>query len=110
MSGEFRVSMLRSTGASLFSREGPLKRISAWKKDGGLPEEMPADQCIFINYHKMKSRRLWRSRAIRAAAGPHDFKYDSFSDDDASQVTLGSPDPMDEDYSHVHEVWLFSVG
>lgn len=78
-SGEFRVSLSRGSNASVFSRAGPLDRLTKWNKSGELDEE--CDQCIFLNYYKMKNRKWRRPAVMRAAAGPHQLPHDSDDSD-----------------------------
>ena len=97
-SGEFRVSMSRGVDASVFSRTGPLDRASMWEKDprSALLESYDSDQCIFLNYYKMKSRAWWRSTVMRAAAGDHVFPYDGNGDGTSGADLCGCSDEHDE--------------
>ena len=90
-SGEFRVSLSHSTAPTVFAREGPLDRLLDSKEDSEALEMY--DQCIFLNYYKMKSRRPWRRGGVmRAAAGPHSLSSDSGDDDDVAGATMPSSD------------------
>ncbi|PIL35386.1 hypothetical protein GSI_02112 [Ganoderma sinense ZZ0214-1] len=101
-SGEFRVSMSRGVDASVFSRTGPLDRASMWEKDtrSAPQEQYDSDQCIFLNYYKMKSRAWWRSTVLRAAAGDHVLPHDD-DEDGPSGVSLC---PCSDEYGMRDEV------
>lgn len=74
------------------------------------------DQCVFIRYISVRSRRLWVPKIIKAAAGPHDLNtggrdgegsplqamYDSGSGSDISSCS--SNDDGDNDMSSVTSV------
>ena len=80
--------------ASVASRIGPSDRV---KSDYSAVEDAVGssefDQCIFLNYYKMKSRRPWRRGGVmRAAAGPHSLSSDSGDDDDVAGATMPSSD------------------
>lgn len=84
-SGGFQVKMERAVNASVSSRTGPLERASVWKDDSAIPEIF--DQCIFLNYYKMKTRRWRAPKVIRAAAGsPHLPEY---PDDESEGAAFG---------------------
>ena len=91
-SGEFRVAMSRCTAASVFSRWGPPERLSQELQDSpqgtaSAPEaQLPRDQCIFLNYYKMKRRRILGPSVLRAAAGPWKFDFDRERDDDCMSI------------------------
>ncbi|KAI0635543.1 hypothetical protein C8Q77DRAFT_1039062, partial [Trametes polyzona] len=79
-SGSFSASMCKCEQPTVFHRWGPLCRLPrgngpksaghAAERDEHL-DERKSDQCIFLNFFKMK-QRLFRSRVVmRAAAGPH---------------------------------------
>ncbi|KAI0738511.1 hypothetical protein C8Q80DRAFT_1205847 [Daedaleopsis nitida] len=108
VSGEFRVSMSKGVNPSVFSRVGPMYRTSAPRPSApvflshldrssaedvthGLNQE-PRDQCIFLNYYKMRSRMFRRPAIMRAAAGPHGLPRDDGGDHGGrpSSATLGS--------------------
>ncbi|RDX44532.1 hypothetical protein OH76DRAFT_1486975 [Lentinus brumalis] len=93
VAGEFRVSLSRSADASVFSRIGPSHRVKKEKDTDNLgAEAAPADQCIFLNYHKAKQRRRWRPpKVMMAAAGPHN--PGSGSDDNDSFASMVSTCP-----------------
>ena len=86
--------MSRAGGASVFSRTGPLDRASMWEKDSDRSVEV-YDQCIFLNYYKMKSRPLWRSTVMRAASGDHELPYDG---DEDGPPEAGMSSSMEEEY------------
>lgn len=79
--GDFRVSVSRGL-AAVESRNGPLDRVATW--NDGSDQKYKYDQCIFLNYYKMKKRRdiLGRPRIIKAAAGPRRLPDDDDDDDD----------------------------
>ena len=104
-SGDFRVSMSRAGGASVFSRTGPLDRASMWEKDSDRSVEV-YDQCIFLNYYKMKSRPLWRSTVMRAASGDHEFPY---HDDDDGPPEAGMSSSAEEEYGIDDEIEQVSL-
>lgn len=104
VSGEFNVSMSRCSDASVFSRCGPRDLVSTWNDD--TPMRIPKyQQCIFVNYYKMKSRR-WplRPAVIQAAAGPHELPDDGDDDDSASTDSWGAIVYADDEYEGLHEV------
>lgn len=84
ISGEFSVSMLRCTDASVFARTGPYERVVDWTEDAGSSIDLQYDQSIFLNFYKMKSRRWWRSTVLRGAAGPHQLPDLTEDDEDPS--------------------------
>ncbi|EMD31369.1 hypothetical protein CERSUDRAFT_119761 [Gelatoporia subvermispora B] len=51
--------------------------------------EPKADQCVFLQYCKLK-RRLWRARVIKAAAEPKTFSDSQGGDEPDSRVLAGS--------------------
>lgn len=61
-SGQFHVSMVDATDAMVFARMGPANAAQVGS--------LPANQCVFIHYYRMK-RRLLLQRVMQAAAGPH---------------------------------------
>lgn len=69
-----------------------------WEKDprSALLESYDSDQCIFLNYYKMKSRAWWRSTVMRAAAGDHIFPYDGNGDGTSEADLCGCSDEHDE--------------
>ncbi|RDX48651.1 hypothetical protein OH76DRAFT_1352076 [Lentinus brumalis] len=75
--GELRVSMSEATNSSVFARAGPASTPGAGS------EELPANQCIFVNYFRVK-KRAWRSVIMKAAAGAHQLDYPP--DDDPSPL------------------------
>ncbi|TFK81792.1 hypothetical protein K466DRAFT_604210 [Polyporus arcularius HHB13444] len=93
ISGELRVSTSQCVDAAVSSRIGPANRIAESNASGTDPDKY--DQCIFLNYHKAKRRKLWRPRAMRAAAGPHDLPSND-SDNDSSASSLVSSLASDE--------------
>ncbi len=101
ISGELRVSTSQCVDAAVSSRigpanriaESPANRIAESNASGTDPDKY--DQCIFLNYHKAKRRKLWRPRAMRAAAGPHDLPSND-SDNDSSASSLVSSLASDE--------------
>ena len=81
--GEFRVSISQGVHASVSSRVGPHDRVSTWK-DGD--QNFKYDQCIFLNYFKMKRRGMLRRLGVmRAADGPHTLP--DIDDDEGSSYT-----------------------
>ncbi|KAI0718550.1 hypothetical protein C8T65DRAFT_79939 [Cerioporus squamosus] len=98
VSGDFRVSLSRSADASVFSRIGPSHRAQREKPrtETVVPQSGtaadPADQCIFINYHKAKQRKRWRPpKVMKAAAGPHEPGPGSDDDDSSASLVPASP-------------------
>ena len=86
-SGEFRVSISRDVHGSVASRVGPPGRVSTWKDDN---QAFKYDQCIFLNYFKMKRRGILRRPGVmRAAAGPHTLPDQD--DDDGPPDISSSP-------------------
>lgn len=75
--GAFSVELSKCELPVTFHRWGPRGRAAAEHEPDPLAAapntsvEDAFDQCIFLNYFKMKSR--FRRRIIRAAAGPHDL-------------------------------------
>ena len=77
-----QVKMEHAVDTSVPFRTGPLDRMSAWKDDSVTPEIY--DQCIFLNFFKMKTRRWRVPKILRAAAGYHQLPDDFDSDDEAT--------------------------
>ena len=98
VSGDFRVSISRGLDASVISRVGPPGRIAPREDDAD--EDYKYDQCIFLNYFKMKKRGLLRRPTVmRAAAGPHELPD---NDDDSGStncpnVLAASSSSLDSD-------------
>ena len=108
-SGEFRVSISRGVDASVASRVGPQDRISTWNDDA--KQSFKCDQCIFLNYYKMKSRGMLRRPGVmRAAAGPHTLpdQYDDEGSSDVSSSPAASTDTQQWDHVRKVSVWLLS--
>ncbi|KAI0743145.1 hypothetical protein C8Q80DRAFT_1273690 [Daedaleopsis nitida] len=83
--------------SSTFYNHGPRRRepsqTSSQIDDGSTSissETCRPDQCIFINYYKMK-KRLWWTRKITAGAGPHELPPPDSDDGDSSSVELEPP-------------------
>ena len=98
-SGEFRVSISRGVNASVASRVGPQGRVSTWNDDAN--RYFKFDQCIFLNYYKMKSRGMLRRPGVmRAAAGPHILpdQYDDEGSPSFSSSPASSSDSQEWDY------------
>ncbi|RPD72326.1 hypothetical protein L226DRAFT_546923 [Lentinus tigrinus ALCF2SS1-7] len=97
-SGEFRVSMSKGTIGSVFSNTGPRGRLSTLQAGSEAPTD--SDQCIFLQYYKVKSRKLRLPAVMRAAAGPHEMEYGP-DDDDSCDRPVGcagsSTSSSDED-------------
>lgn len=77
-SGSFSVELSKCQLPITFHRWGPHERASVVRELDALATTPSTsaiddtfDQCIFLNYFKMKSR--FRRRIIRAAAGPHEL-------------------------------------
>ncbi|RPD70198.1 WD40 repeat-like protein [Lentinus tigrinus ALCF2SS1-7] len=69
-----------------------------------LPPLKP-NQCIFMNYYKMKKRFLWKSRPIAAGAGPHQLPPSSPGGDGDGTARLSVPSgPSDDGSSEFEEV------
>lgn len=66
-SGEFSVSMIKCVNPSVSYRAGPVDRVSCQQDMDTGPEDY--DQCIFLNYYKMKIRVLRSPAILKAAAG-----------------------------------------
>ncbi|KAI0741060.1 WD40-repeat-containing domain protein [Earliella scabrosa] len=91
--------------SSAFHNHGPRNRqlapphvadtaVAPAANAGGPPHS--CDQCIFIHYFRRKTRFWWRTKVIRAAAGPHDLPPPSGDLDDSAMSARGeSPDAMD---------------
>ncbi|RPD72487.1 hypothetical protein L226DRAFT_467109 [Lentinus tigrinus ALCF2SS1-7] len=87
ISGELRVSTSQCVDAAVSSRIGPPNRVAGPDGTGASADFDKHDQCIFLNYHRAKRRKLWRPRVMRAAAGPHDLpSHDSDNDSCASSL------------------------
>lgn len=77
-SGIFSVELSNRQIPTIFHRWGPPERITAEREMAALVTlpstnvEDTFDQCIFLNYFKMK-RRFRMRMVIRAAAGPHEL-------------------------------------
>ena len=91
ISGELRVSTSQCVDAAVSSRIGPATRITGSDTDATTTDPPKSDQCIYLNYHKAKRRKLWRPRVLRAAAGPHDLpSNDSDNESCASSLSMVS--------------------
>ncbi len=83
----------------MFCRLGPVDRIAV---EAATVQGRPSDvekynQCIFLNYHKMRSRMGWS--AIRAAAGPHQLPPSPDPDDELGAFPSSSATPPTPDHS-----------
>ncbi|KAH9846783.1 hypothetical protein C2E23DRAFT_851370 [Lenzites betulinus] len=72
------------------------------------PETAPFNQCIFLNYYKVKRRlHLWRARFMEAGAGPHELPDDGDSDNSTQYAVLSggrSSDSVSSNSSDFGEV------
>ncbi len=111
VAGEFRVSLSRSADASVFSRIGPSHRVKKEKDTDTVTSDLsveafPANQCIFLNYHKAKQRKRWRPpKVMKAAAGPHEPGSGSDDDDSLASMVPAAPaasEASDNVCSHIH--------
>ena len=55
------------------------------RKSDEKDEEIPEGQCFFVNYFKVRRRRLWRGLKIQAAAEPQDLQSGDEEDDNDDQ-------------------------
>lgn len=94
-SGSFSVSLLNCQLPTLFHRSGPRGGESTGRTNPGIGDSPDRfDQCIFINYFKMKRSFLGR-KVIRAAAGPHQLPDEQ--DDPGSSSICAVDTEMIED-------------
>ncbi|KAI0719164.1 hypothetical protein C8T65DRAFT_736858 [Cerioporus squamosus] len=102
VSGEFHVSMSHCGAAMVHSREGPPDRVAAFNGDGHPVEKH--DQSIFVNYHKMKTRRFRSPIVVRGEAGPHALLDDDPDDEESrSSSWCSSVLYEDEEYGSVND-------
>lgn len=77
-SGIFSVELSNRQIPTIFHRWGPPGRVTSERElDALITLPSPSvedafDQCIFLNYFKMK-RRFRKKMVVRAAAGPHEL-------------------------------------
>ncbi|KAI0749240.1 hypothetical protein C8Q80DRAFT_1218489 [Daedaleopsis nitida] len=103
VSAGFSVSMLRCESPALFYRSGPTRALAPATTSSSSSQNGPAsttetfDQCVFLHYYKMKSRRLWPT--IRAAAEPQDLPQcrEDHQAVDAMAVDDGAPSEGSDD-------------
>ncbi|KAI0701530.1 WD40 repeat-like protein [Cerioporus squamosus] len=62
------------------------------------------DQTLFFHYYKMK-KRLWFSRILRAAAGPHELDHDSSGEGESSPVRAMSDEMEVVDEPHISPMY-----
>lgn len=97
--GGFSVSLARCVEPSVFCRSGPIDRaaVEPATVQGRLSDVKKYDQCIFLNYHKMRSHMGWS--AIRAAAGLHQLAPSPDPDDELGAFPSSSATPPTQDHS-----------
>ena len=115
-SGEFHVTMSRSVSASVFSRVGPPDRLTSLGSqitESGTQGGLPCDQCIFLNFYRMKTRALRSPTVLRAAGGVEDLDFPDEDDDDTgsghtspSEVASSGSDEESLVFTQVHIVML----
>ena len=84
VSGEIRLAHSHASDPLIIHRSGPPDRVIEWERRSACEETF--DQCIFLNFYKMK-RRIWR-QVIRAAAGPHELPSGPNCDMYSSQTSV----------------------
>ena len=107
-SGQFGISMSACKHPEVFHRYGPLDRIGLTgdlepRHGSDVVQQINKnDQCIFLNFYKMK-RRIWR-QIVRAAAGPHELPPGPNDEDSSPVLTSNSSDGI-----AVCLMWLFGL-
>ena len=71
VSGRLQVSRSRTSDPLVIYRSGPQDRLPYWDSPPARDEK--ADQCIFLNFYKMKRRIIRRPIVVQAAAGPDEL-------------------------------------
>ncbi|RPD59331.1 hypothetical protein L226DRAFT_472836 [Lentinus tigrinus ALCF2SS1-7] len=89
MSGEIELARSHASDPLVIYRSGPPDRVPELER----ARDEKFDQCIFLNFYKMK-RRIWR-QVIRAAAGPHELP--SSPDDETGSSPLTASVCTDSD-------------
>lgn len=67
---EFKVSKKDSMMCASNSGPKPTQSSSMLNSSTSTPSTLPQNQCIFLQYYKIKYRRFWLPSKIQAAAGP----------------------------------------
>ncbi|RPD63553.1 hypothetical protein L227DRAFT_572706 [Lentinus tigrinus ALCF2SS1-6] len=101
VSWDSREGMMRAEvdGTDIVGRDTCRTGVAP-ESEGAQSAEGPL--CVFVHYYKMK-RRFWWSRAIRAAAGPHEFPKGR-EDEDPPRVCAGCDrDEEDEEPVERHD-------
>ncbi len=107
VSGDIEISRMRASKPSVISRSGPPGRVTEWDRVSSTDETF--DQCIFLNFYKMKKRRFWPTDSIiRAAAGYHDLPSNQDDDFDpkldSTTMTGNKSGASDLEFSTIEEV------
>ncbi|KAI0713598.1 hypothetical protein C8Q76DRAFT_796550 [Earliella scabrosa] len=88
-----QVSRTQVTEPVTHYRSGPRERVADWDNPWAVTSS-PSDQCIFLNFYKMKPRRRFLGMRVEGAAGPghspHGFP-DSY--DDKAYKTISAQIP-----------------
>ena len=100
VSGEIQLGRSHTSDPFVIYRTGPPERLLEWGGGQGIIEQY--DQCIFLNFYKMK-RRIWR-QIVRAAAGPHELPPGPNDEDSSPVLTSNSSDGI-----AVCLMWLFGL-
>ncbi|KAI0762346.1 hypothetical protein C8Q74DRAFT_1206767 [Fomes fomentarius] len=104
VSGDIEISRMRASKPSVISRSGPLARVAEWDNVSSTDETF--DQCIFLNFYKMKKRRVLPDFIIRAAAGDHDLpsNQEDHCDQELVSTTMANSDDDDLQFNTIEEV------
>ncbi|OBZ65404.1 Vegetative incompatibility protein HET-E-1 [Grifola frondosa] len=109
-SAGFSLSMKNSTSARVEHRMGPpqsehrstlpgVSEIEETPRDGDVRgkavDVSKFDQCVFLEYYKMK-KRIWFYRVIKAAAGPHELPSQPDDSDPGSPELMVEEDDIEE--------------
>ena len=84
VSGQIQLAQSRASDPLVIYRSGPPERVSEWERRSAYEDKY--DQCIFLNFFKMK-RRIWR-QVVRAAAGPHELPPEPDNEPSGSPMSL----------------------
>ncbi len=112
ISGDIEISHMRASKPSVISRSGPPGRVAEWDNVSSDTDET-FDQCIFLNFYKMKKRWLLPDFVIRAAAGPGDHDLQDGKYDQNRQVSTtavgNNSGHNDFDFDTIEEVWVVNL-
>ncbi|OBZ73112.1 hypothetical protein A0H81_06650 [Grifola frondosa] len=104
-SANVSLSISHSVSMSVQYRSGPSQALDIRTTQSSFPsasssqndgttstlQEPTFDQCIFLNYYKLKSRRFRGLKVIQAAAGPHELPHSDDDDPDTDSCASTAP-------------------